>query len=110
MVNTGDLKSPAERFAGSSPASGTKGMTKKSNKFDFESDEKKTKYINEIIGFFQDERDEEIGLVAAENILDFFLQTMGEEIYKKAVTDCKKLLKERIEDIEIELDILSPNK
>lgn len=85
-------------------------MTKKSNKFDFESDEKKTKYINEIIGFFQDERDEEIGLVAAENILDFFLQTMGEEIYKKAVTDCKKLLKERIEDIEIELDILSPNK
>ena len=85
-------------------------MAKKKNRFDFESEELKIKYINEIIGFFQSERNEEIGYIAAENILDFFLQTMGEEIYKKAIKDCKKLLKERLEDLEVELDILSPNK
>lgn len=85
-------------------------MAKKKNKFDFESDEQKAKYINEIIGFFQSERNEEIGYIAAENVLDFFLQTMGNEIYKKAVKDCKKVLKDRFEDLEVELDILSPNK
>ena len=85
-------------------------MVKKKNKFDFESEERKTKYINEIIGFFQDERNEQIGFIVAEKVLDFFLQTMGEEIYKKAIKDCKKLLKERLEDLEVELDILSPSE
>ncbi len=85
-------------------------MPAKKNKFEFESEEKKAKYLNEIIAFFHKERDEEIGLIAAERILDFFLETMGEEIYKKAIKDCKKLLNERMEDLDIELDILSPNK
>lgn len=87
-----------------------KFVSKKKNKFDFESEELKTKYLKEIIGFFQGERNEEIGFVAAEKVLDFFLQTMGEEIYKKTIKDCKKLLKERFEDLEVELDILSPSK
>ncbi|MBI2038301.1 MAG: DUF2164 family protein [Candidatus Nealsonbacteria bacterium] len=85
-------------------------MSKKKNKFDFESDVQKIKYIKEIIGFFQSERNEEIGVIAAEKVLDFFLQSMGEEIYKKAIKDCKKLLKERLEDLEVDLDILSPSK
>lgn len=82
-------------------------MSKKKNKFDFDS-EHKTKYINEIIGFFQDERNEAIGYIAGEKVLDFFLQTLGEEIYRKAIKDCRKLLKERFEDLEVELDILAP--
>lgn len=45
--------------------------------------------------------------MAAEQVLDFFLQTMGEEIYKKAIKDTKKLLKEKMGDLEVELDILS---
>ena len=81
-------------------------MTQKSNKLDFVSEEKKTTYLKEIIAFFQDERNEEIGFVAAEAVLDFFLQTIGEDIYKKAIKDVKKLLKERIEDLDIELDLL----
>jgi len=85
-------------------------MSKKKNKLDFESEELKAKYIKEIIGFFQNERNEEIGFIAAEKVLDFFLQTMGEEIYKKAIKDCKKLLKEKIDDLEVELDILTPSK
>lgn len=81
---------------------------KKKNRFDFESEEKRQKYLKEIIGFFQTERNEEIGVIAAEQVLDFFLETMGEEIYKKALQDAKKLLRERFEDLEVELDILSP--
>ena len=83
-------------------------MSQKKNKFDFESEEQKIIYLNEIIGFFQDERGEKIGLVAAEKIFEFFLELFGEEIYKKALNDCKKLLKERFDDLEVELDLLVP--
>lgn len=33
---------------------------------------------------------------------------IGEEIYKKALKDCKKLLKEKFDDLEVELDLLLP--
>ncbi len=83
-------------------------MTKKINRIDFSSEEIRTKYIKEVIGFFQKERNELIGIIAAGEILDFFLNTAGKEVYKMAIGDAKKLLKERMEDLEINLDILSP--
>ncbi|HBI25269.1 MAG: hypothetical protein UT41_C0003G0037 [Candidatus Wolfebacteria bacterium GW2011_GWC2_39_22] len=63
--------------------------------------------LKAITAFFQDERDEEIGIIAAGEILDFFLQTIGDDVYKKAVGDVKKLLKERMDDLDIELDLLT---
>ncbi len=82
-------------------------MSHKKNRFDFGSEEEKQKYLNEIIGFFQTERDEEIGILAAERVLDFFIETIGGEIYNKAITDSKKLLKEQVQELEVELDLLS---
>lgn len=83
-------------------------MTQKRNqKFDFVSEEKRTEALKNIIAFFQDERGEEIGLIAAGEILDFFLQTIGDDVYKKAVSDVKKLLKDRMDDLDIELDLLT---
>ena len=83
-------------------------MTQKRNqKFDVVSEEKRMEALKNIIAFFQDERGEEIGLIAAGEILDFFLQTIGDDVYKKAVGDVKKLLKERMDDLDIELDLLT---
>lgn len=79
----------------------------KKNNFTFASEEQKTKYLNDIIGFFRDERNEEIGIIAAQDFLDFFLDTVGKEVYKKGVTDSKKILQEGVADIELELDVLS---
>ncbi len=79
---------------------------KKKNKFEFSSEEERQQRIKDIIGFFQDERGEEIGFLAAEQVLDFFLQTMGEGIYRKALKDIKKLLKSRFDDLDVELDML----
>ena len=70
------------------------------------SDKSKEKYIKEIIGYFQDERDEKIGRIAAESILDFFLATIGKEVYRKSIKDCQKLLEESFDDIKLELDLL----
>lgn len=70
------------------------------------SEESRKKYIDSIISFFLDERGEEIGVIAAEDILDFFLKEVGDDIYKKAIKDIRKLLKERVEDLETEMDML----
>ncbi|HCC23163.1 TPA: DUF2164 domain-containing protein [Candidatus Falkowbacteria bacterium] len=62
--------------------------------------------VDAIITFFKQERGETIGLIAAEDILDFFLQEIGGDIYNKVVDDAKKLLKKRFEDLELDLDLL----
>lgn len=81
-------------------------MATKKNKFDL-TPVAREKYINEIIAYFQDERGEEIGVIAAGNTLDFILDLTAEEIYNKGVADAKKILKEKLVDIEIELDSLT---
>lgn len=81
-------------------------QSKNKRKIGFESEEKRTIVLDKIIGFFQKERNEEIGIIAAEAVLDFFLQDLGEEIYKRAMADAKKLLKAKFEDLDIELDSL----
>lgn len=68
--------------------------------------EEKRAVINSIINFFQNERDEEIGMIAAEEVFDFFLQNIGELIYKKGIQDAQKVIKERMEDVNVELDLL----
>ena len=83
--------------------------SKRSKKIEL-SQEDKRDYLEEIISYFKNERNEKIGLVAAEDILDFFMDIIGDKIYKKATNDIKKLLKERMEDIEIELDFILDNK
>ena len=82
-------------------------MQIKNNKINFRDDAEKQKYLKEIIAYFQDQRGEEIGVIAAEDILDFFLEEFGEEIYRKAVKDCQKILKEKTSDIDVELQILA---
>ena len=98
--------------AGSTPAISTTYKTwyirfmNRTSKSHYISDEKRPTYTKQIISFFQNERNEEIGIVAAEDLLHFFLEIVGKDIYKKSITDSKKLLKQRIEDFEMELDLL----
>jgi uncharacterized protein (DUF2164 family) len=69
-------------------------------------EERKAKIIREIVDYFNAERDEEIGVLAAEEILDFFLETVGKDIYNKAVEDAKATVKQGLENLEIDLDVL----
>jgi uncharacterized protein (DUF2164 family) len=63
--------------------------------------------INHIITFFQDERDEEIGVIAAENLLDFLLENIAPDIYQKGVKETKKLIKDFQYNLDLELDLLT---
>jgi uncharacterized protein (DUF2164 family) len=79
-------------------------MTKRQH--DFLSKDQRQHAIREIIGYFENERDEEIGIIAAEQILDFMLITFGEQIYKKAIEDTKKLFQTNMENLTVDLDML----
>lgn len=81
-------------------------MSEIKRKWDLLSPEKRKTHIAEIITFFQEERGDELGIIAAESFLDFFLQDIGAEIYDRGVTDAKELLRKRCEDLELDLDVL----
>jgi len=68
------------------------------------SEEKRRKSINDIIIFFKSERDEEIGMIAAEKILDHFLETVGIQLYNKGVEDSRDFIGERIESLEFDME------
>lgn len=81
-------------------------MNEIKRKWDLLSKSKRKPCIDEIITFFKQKRDEQIGVIAAEDILDFFLQDIGADIYNKGVEDSKELIKRQFENLEVDLDLL----
>lgn len=74
--------------------------------WDLLSEKKRQSAIEEIMRFFQKERDEKIGAIAAEEVLDFFLQTVGDEFYNRGVEDAKEAMTNRFGDLDVDLDLL----
>jgi uncharacterized protein (DUF2164 family) len=69
-------------------------------------DEEKKLAKEELILFFKNKRNEQIGIIAAEEILNFFLQSVGSKLYNKGITDAKKAIENRIEELNFDLDDL----
>lgn len=78
--------------------------------WDILSDERKRECVNRIIAYFQDERNEKIGVIAAQEILDTFVETAFPDIYNKGVLDAQKIIEEKSADMQFELDQLLRGK
>lgn len=63
------------------------------------SKEKKDRLISEIRAYFLNEREEELGDLAAALLLDFIEEKLGPEFYNQGVLDSYILMKDRVEDI-----------
>lgn len=63
------------------------------------SKEQEAKAINEIMNYFEKERDEELGNMEALLILSFFLEKVGPLVYNCAVTDAEKLMQKKSEEL-----------
>ena len=59
--------------------------------------------ITSIERYFQQERDERIGNVAAAALLDFFVQEIGPSLYNQAVTDVQERMQARVSELDIEV-------
>lgn len=81
-------------------------MSEIKRKWDILTDNQKQAAQREIIGFFQKELDQEIGIIVADKLLDFFQEMNFSASYNYAIEDSKKLLRQRFVDFEIDLDLL----
>lgn len=72
--------------------------------WDVLSEAQRQESLEALIDFFATERGEEIGIVAAGEILDVFLESTGKKIYNRAIEDTKKFLSERWEALEFDLE------
>ena len=70
------------------------------------SDEEKDRIKGEMIHFFEKEREMEIGMIAAEDILNFFLQNVGGMIYNKGLSDAQKAIDYRVDELKFDIDEL----
>lgn len=75
-------------------------------KWDLLTKERRESLIKEVITYFKVERDQEIGVLAAEDILDFFLEALGKDIYNRAINDSKATVKQSFDNLEVDLDLL----
>jgi len=75
-------------------------------KFDILGKERKETLLRQIATYFKTERELEIGVIAAEEILDFFMEALVPTIYNQAVTDAKTVMKQSFDNLEVDLDLL----
>jgi uncharacterized protein (DUF2164 family) len=61
--------------------------------------ESKKTAIIEIKQFFEQERDETLGDLASEIVLDFILEKIGPYIYNQAIADVQSYMSEKVEDL-----------
>lgn len=74
--------------------------------WDLISDDKRRLAVEEIIAYFSRERNEQIGVIAAEALLDFMLETLAIDIYNKGADDTLSFIKKRFESMEPDLAAL----
>ena len=69
-------------------------------------DEQRKKAIEDIIYFFDNEREEQIGQIAAEQVLNFFQEAIGTTVYNRGIMDAKQALQSRVDELHYDLDDL----
>lgn len=82
-------------------------MNRVNRKGDKITDERRRELIQEIVSFFNNERDEKIGVLAAEQVLNFFLEKAGPDLYNKGISDAKLAMDQRFDELRYDLDDLS---
>lgn len=65
--------------------------------------EQKQALVESIQFYFQTERGEEIGELAADNVLDFMIKQLGPVIYNQAIDDARGVVLEQMERVEEEI-------
>jgi uncharacterized protein (DUF2164 family) len=81
-------------------------MKNDKSKLSLISDEKKRGAVEAIIAFYKRERDEEIGVIAAEEILDLVIDLVGREIFNKGVDETVRLLQDRLGSVWVDVEAI----
>lgn len=61
--------------------------------------EKKEEMRNRIIDYFSRERDEDLGDLASQLVLDFFIEELSPYIYNQGIEDAHLYIRDKVEDL-----------
>lgn len=65
--------------------------------------EQRAGLIRDVQTFFYDERNETIGELAADQLIDFMIRTVGPYVYNKAIGDTRNFLQEKMAQLDDEI-------
>ncbi|MBA9087788.1 uncharacterized protein (DUF2164 family) [Fontibacillus solani] len=68
--------------------------------------EEKAEIIRSVQAYFEEERSESIGELAADQLVDFMIEALGPFIYNKALDDSRQVISEKMLQLEDELYVL----
>lgn len=86
-------------------------MSQKTAKsFDLLTKEQRQEAVKRITDYFATEQDMDIGIIAAEEALDVFLETVALNIFNKGVNETKELVTARLQQVGFEIDLLIKDK
>ena len=63
-------------------------------------DERRERMLRSIKKFFAEKLDRELGDLAAERLLEFFVKELGAPVYNQAIQDARKFLQGKLDDLE----------
>ena len=75
-------------------------------KWDSENEGLQRKCVDEVIARIDEIGDSPAGVIAAQEIIDIVTENLAPEIYNKGVQAAKKVVSEKLADIEIDIDAL----
>jgi len=65
--------------------------------------EQKLEIVESVKEYFEMERSESIGDIAAEQLLDFMLKALAPYVYNKAIDDARQAVEQKLASVEEEL-------
>ena len=71
--------------------------------------EQRDQMIRLIQAYFETERGETIGDLAADGVLDFFMTQLSPYVYNQAISDCRLLVNQRMVSLEEDIYALEKN-
>jgi uncharacterized protein (DUF2164 family) len=75
-------------------------------KWDIKDDKIKKQCLEEIIARIEEEDDNTIGMISAQEIVDIVAKYVGPNAYNMAIVDSKKLIDSKLSDLEVDFDLM----
>ena len=66
-------------------------------------DEARDRAVRSIQDYFEAERDEALGVIAAGDLLDFLVAEIGPTLYNRGVADAQERLHARVAELDVDL-------
>lgn len=75
-------------------------------KWDISDEQVRKRCMEEIIARVDEQEGAEFGMTAAQDIIDIVAQYVGPSAYNLGIEDAKKLLLQKVSDLEVDFDVL----